>query len=273
MTRIRSFDRELEAFLATEAPMTAPAGLHDVVIERAGRTRPRPGWLVSLRGDAFGGSVGILARPRTRVTVLVLLGLLLLALMAALVVGGLRTDDTAPLGGNGPIVYTWQGTNRTIGGAHLVQPDGTGDQPTALGQGCPTFSRDGSVSVVTMEGGLVRTETRSGSSDIVPLDNLDWTWHPHDGSYALSPDGSQIAWLKALGPIESPRPAELWVTQVADVVATRLVAAPSDPAIRLGVRPGRQMGAASPSRPTSPGSRVISRRSTSSMSRPGTSGA
>ena len=102
-----------------------------------------------------------------------------------------------------------------------------------LGQGCPTFSRDGSASVVTMDGGLVRTEARTGTT-IVPLERLDSTWHPHDGSYALSPDGSRIAWLKALGPIEDPRPAELWVTQVADGVARRLVAAPSDPAIRLG---------------------------------------
>lgn len=233
MTTNRSFDRELESWLATEAPMTAPAPLHDTVIERAGRLRQHPAWLVAVRGETFGGSVTALGRPRTRITVLVLLGLVLFALMAALVVGALRTVDAALLGGNGQITYTWQGTNRTIGGTHLVQADGTGEQHMPLGQGCPTFSRDGSASVVTMDGGLVRTEARTGTT-IVPLERLDSTWHPHDGSYALSPDGSRIAWLKALGPIEDPRPTELWVTQVADGIARRLLAAPSDPAIRLG---------------------------------------
>jgi hypothetical protein len=235
MTRIRSFDRELEAFLAAEAPMTAPAGLHDVVIERAGRTRPRPAWLVSLRGDTFGGSAGILARPRTRVTVLVLLGLLLLALMAALVVGALQSDDTTPLGGNGPIVYTFQGTSHRPGGPHRVGADGGGDSPLPEGTGCPVFSTDGTVMVANSDAGLVVAGTASGVRTIVPVPGLDSWWHPHIGSYAVSPDGSWIAWLKALGPTEDPQPTELWVTKVADGVATRLAAAPSDPAIRLGL--------------------------------------
>jgi TolB protein len=232
MTANRSFDRELASWLESGAPMTAPAGLHDAVIDRARRSKPRPRWLVAVRGDTY-GQVSAVARPGVRRVALVTVLLLLLLALAAFVVGALRTDETLRLGGNGPIAYTFQGTNRSGGGTHFVAADGSGDHAVTLSGGCPTYSNDGSAMVVTMDGGLIVTEARSGSTTLVPLPALDASWHPHNGSYAISPDGSLIAWLKSLHPNGNVLELEIWVTRVGDGAATRLVPPPSDPGTRF----------------------------------------
>ena len=66
------FERDLERWLQAEAPVSAPAGLHSTVIERARTMRQRPGWITSFPARRFG-------RGR---------GLTLLAVAALLLVGG-----------------------------------------------------------------------------------------------------------------------------------------------------------------------------------------
>ena len=66
------FERDLEQWLQTEAPASAPAGFHATVMDRARTLRQRPGWTTSLRARRFG-------RGR---------GMTLLAAAALLLVGG-----------------------------------------------------------------------------------------------------------------------------------------------------------------------------------------
>src|SRR5215204_7766409 len=66
------FEQDLEQWLQTEAPASAPAGFHASVIDRARTLRQRPGWATSLPGRRFG-------RGR---------GMTLLAAAALLLVGG-----------------------------------------------------------------------------------------------------------------------------------------------------------------------------------------
>jgi hypothetical protein len=68
------FERDLEQWLETEAPASAPAGFHALVIDRARTLRQRPGWATSLPVRRFG-------RARGR-------GMTLLAAAALLLVGG-----------------------------------------------------------------------------------------------------------------------------------------------------------------------------------------
>ena len=237
MTADRTFDRELASWLASEAPMTAPADLHDTAIERAGRSRQRPSWLVAMRGGGFDPASAV-GRPALRGATLLVALALLVVVMAAAVVAAALLSAPAPRGGNGPIVYTFQGTNRKPGGTYITAQGGTVGAAITPGGGCPTFSADGTVMVAATDDGgvhLTVTEPGTGASTTIPVERLDFSWHPHFGSYAVSSDGSRIAWLKALGPIEDPRPAELWVTRVADGFARRLLAAPDEPGVRLGV--------------------------------------
>ena len=56
-----TFGRDLERWLDDEAPLAGPTGLHEEILERARAIRQRPGWIVSVRGDAFpsrGGAFG-----------------------------------------------------------------------------------------------------------------------------------------------------------------------------------------------------------------------
>ena len=66
------FERDLEQWLQTEAPASAPAGFHASVMDRARTLRQRPGWATSLPVRRFG-------RGR---------GMTLLAAAALLLVGG-----------------------------------------------------------------------------------------------------------------------------------------------------------------------------------------
>src|SRR6186713_2031386 len=66
------FERDLEQWLQTEAPASAPAGFHASVMDRARTLRQRPGWATSFPARRLG-------RGR---------GMTLLAAAALLLVGG-----------------------------------------------------------------------------------------------------------------------------------------------------------------------------------------
>lgn len=53
------FERDLEQWLQTEAPASAPAGFHASVMDRARTVRQRPGWVTSLRARRFGRGRGV----------------------------------------------------------------------------------------------------------------------------------------------------------------------------------------------------------------------
>jgi hypothetical protein len=86
-----TFDRDLERWLGAEAPMGAPAGLHEAIIDRARTTRQRPAWLVLLRGGTLPSPARTILRPGVRMTYLVVvLGLILALIAGAIFTGALR---------------------------------------------------------------------------------------------------------------------------------------------------------------------------------------
>jgi transglutaminase-like putative cysteine protease len=57
-----TFSRDLERWLDAEAPASGPSGLHNATIERARAMPQHPGWIVSVRGDAFPSRAGAMGR-------------------------------------------------------------------------------------------------------------------------------------------------------------------------------------------------------------------
>ena len=53
------FERDLEQWLQTEAPASAPAGFHATVMDRARTLRQRPGWTRTFPARRFGRGRGI----------------------------------------------------------------------------------------------------------------------------------------------------------------------------------------------------------------------
>ena len=66
------FERDLEQWLQTEAPASAPAGFHASVMDRARTLRQRPGWFTfhQLKGWVTPGTIGTGRRPSPICTVL-----------------------------------------------------------------------------------------------------------------------------------------------------------------------------------------------------------
>lgn len=228
MTANDHFDRVLQGFLETAELVTAPAGLHDDVIERARRSRQRPGWLVGLRGGTFGISAAAGRRPLGRVGyLLIALALVLAAFIVAIVAGAFRKDPINPLlGRNGAIVY---GLQEPFFGMHVVGPDGSGQHDLAGGS-CPVFSPDGSVLAYWAGSGLVVAAADGSSPRLLSI--RAESAHPED-LFALSPDGTQIAWIRRIRPYELATPDdstttvgwddELWVIPVSGGAGSRVL--------------------------------------------------
>lgn len=224
------FDRVLEDFLETAAGMTAPAGLHDDVIVRARQTRQRPGWLVGMRGGAFGMSVAAIHRPRVRVGyLLVVLALVLAAFIVALAAGALRPNPINPLlGRNGAIVYVLQDQSA---GVHVVGADGSGHHEI-VGGSCPAYSPDGSVLAYWTGDSPELVIAAADGSAPRRLGILGAGPHPED-RFALSPDGTQFAWINRVHVYERSDPDgsttsvgwddELWVFPVSGGDGVRIV--------------------------------------------------
>lgn len=72
-----TFGRDLERWLEDEAPLAGPTGLHEQVLGRARAIGQRPGWIVSVRGDAYptrGGAFG--SSVVARLAVIAVIGVL-----------------------------------------------------------------------------------------------------------------------------------------------------------------------------------------------------
>lgn len=230
MTASSSLDRDLLAYLESEAPIVAPAGLHDGVIDLARRARQRPGWLVAVRGGAFGtwgpGSDPALGRAGY---VLVIIALLVAAMLVAIAAGALRSSPSIPLiARNGAIALALQDQTP---GFEIIQPDGTRHQADEYGS-CPTFSPDGKVLAYwagTPYELVIAAPDGSAPRGLGIFDDQD---HPED-RFALSPDGSQFALFKRLRAYERADPDgstttvgwddELWIMPVAGGPGVRIV--------------------------------------------------
>jgi hypothetical protein len=246
MTATDGFDRDLRAWLEAEASLTAPGGLHADVIRQARNARQRPAWLVSARGDAFGGTPGVGPHPgRRTLALMVVLGLLLVAALAALVAGQRRNDLAIEPGRNGAILVTVQDDSRgPDGGTFVLGIDGRSTRAAEAGY-CAAYSRDGGMTS-WMEGDLVpgprslRVLSGDGAMTEVPIDVMDYRGDRR--AYALSPDGTHVAWIRLTRVVTSDdgslRPGtqtELLVAPVAGGTPIRIAARPADATADYGI--------------------------------------
>jgi WD40 repeat protein len=221
MTTNDRFDRDLERWLEAAAPPSAPAELHDAAIDRARRSRQRPGWLIAARGDTFGATP---KRHSTNVRltyVLVVLGLVLVSVVGALAAGAFRSDPPLPVRQSGLVAFSaWDRPNRGVDHIHVINPDGSDDRN--IGQGtCPRFSWNGSVlawySGVGPPAELNVAAPDGSSAKVVASVGGESRFT----NYTLSPDGTRVAWFKAASTTDS---LELWAAPVDGGPGTRVFA-------------------------------------------------
>ena len=212
MTTDDGFDLLLTDWLRAEASEQEPPGFHSGVVALAGHARQRPRWMravgISVPVQRSGAQVS-----GRRMAVLLVVLALLVGLLAAVLGGAPRV---APLARNGSIVFA--GGASGPGPVHLVSADGASD--VVIGEGrCPTFSADGSVLArwtgtssrpSSVQAGTVTLTAPDGGTPRTLTGVME---NPYDHSLALSPDGTQLAWLRPTGTTwDSTR--ELWVSPV-----------------------------------------------------------
>jgi hypothetical protein len=179
----------------------------------------------------------------------VVVGLLLLALVVAAIAGALRPTPTDPMGRNGEIAYSVFEDRQRAGQrhvAHVVGADGRGDREIAgkydfatATSTCPTFSADGRALAFRFDWAsdeLVVESADGSDRRSLPIQSDD---SYREESYALSPDGTQVAWFKPVQAIGLQTPDggsegagwqnELWVTPIAGGTAVRLAPTSTDP--------------------------------------------
>lgn len=171
---------------------------------------------------------------------LLLLALLAASLIVGIAVGALRLESPRPLGSNGAIAFYVQGSNRSGNHSESMDSDGSGSSRSLPGA-CPTYSPDGRF--VTWFSGdapiseLVVERVDGATSTRVPM-APDYSYDSFRPSYALSPDGTRVAWMKPIreirvehadGSSEGEGSAnELWVTPLDGRPATRIVRVSED---------------------------------------------
>jgi Tol biopolymer transport system component len=136
----RDFDRLMTAWFEADAQVRAPDELLDSVVARTRRARRRPGWLVPERWIPVQFTMRLQAVPRLA-PLLLLVGLLLAAALAILIVGS-RPKLPPPFGiaGNGRIAY--------LSGGQIFTANSDGSKPAQFtfaktGAATPIWSHDG----------------------------------------------------------------------------------------------------------------------------------
>ncbi len=209
MTDDTIFETRLAAALGHYAEL-APS-MDDGAIAEAAIAAYRPGAVARWVGALRMTSVGPSASRGLRLAYLVaLLALLVAALIIAAVVGGAPRDEIPlPAGRNGLIVYSFTGTGHEAVSDVAIDADGTGVHPIDAGR-CPTYSMDGSVLAwLSYEGSAAKVA--SASPDGSPAGSLllvDPVERPVP--FALSPDGTKVAWLKPSSP-GADSTVDVWV--------------------------------------------------------------
>ena len=185
-----------EARLADALGRYADLGpaLDDADVARQAITAGRSRWTAATHADG--------SEPRGRHAAVAYL-LLLIALLAAtliLAIGALRQESPPSLGSNGAIAFYVQGNDHSGNYSESIASDGSGISRPLTGA-CPTYSRDGRF-ITWVSGDAPSSElviesvdgTASRRVPIVP----DYSWDSFRPSYALSPDGSRVAWMKPI---------------------------------------------------------------------------
>ena len=216
-------ERVLRQFFVDEAAVAVPPDLLGRSLARSVTARRRPAWYARMRDVGIARPVAV-GMPSLRAGyVLVILGLVVAALFAAVASGAFRRDQVMPLGRNGAIAFSLFEDKQRAGQTSLTylrDAGGNGDREIATGT-CPTFSKDGGTLIYrsnSTETELVAATADGSSPHTLPL-TVDNNYR--DLSYALSPDGTQVAWFKPISPITSLDGSisgsmnELWVTPVA----------------------------------------------------------
>lgn len=241
MTAIDDFDR----FVASWLESSGPADVREEVVDAALATaraadqrRGVTGWLVGAdRWPAHGRRFSFeILHPVVRVATLLIVVALALVIVVAAITGAARPQRSQNLSvpqpsvvipsdplrpsstKDGVIAYSISDIEtRPYSHVHLVHADGSGDLEIAQGA-CPTFARDGrrlsywSGFAETRE--LVIAAADGSSPEVVPFVK------GRSAVATLSPDFTEVAWLKASGasvgaPGNGDRSNEVWVTPVA----------------------------------------------------------
>jgi WD40 repeat protein len=218
------FETRLAAALeryAELAPTMDDEAIARSAIEAGGGART--GWLAALRGTLLGP---IAPWRGTRLAYLLAILVLLLAAILIAVVGGFFRNESLPLPGrNGAIIYSFGGNNHEPVTNVAIDPDGTGDHAIDAGR-CPTYSRDGGVLAwLSYEGSAayltVAAADGTSSRRVLLVESPQRTV-----SYALSPDGTLVAWPR---PAASGSGVELWVAPLDGSAGVRIVPASTVP--------------------------------------------
>ncbi len=205
-----------------------PPRLHADAIEHARAHGQRPGWLVALRGGTI--AAWGFSRPSRRTVVdLVLLGLLLVAGLAAIGLGALKASTGAAGRQRADRLLVPGLRPQRRGSTHSSAPTRARTVQSPLG-GCVRFSQDGRLVIerqrrrTAHEGPRSSTRQRARSASSRPP-SLDWSWRPHPGlASSCRPTARGIAWLKDIDPAsEGPHRLELWVSLIENGSATRQV--------------------------------------------------
>jgi Tol biopolymer transport system component len=136
-----------------------------------------------------------------------------------------------PSGPNGLIAYAWQDRVEQV---HVMNADGTADREVAPGT-CPTYSRGGTVLTYrtgdSFQDRLMVANPDGSSPRVIP--------DVGDSAYALSPDGTEIAWFKQIRSIDrtfadgstagAGSNDELWVSPVSGGPGHRILPMATDP--------------------------------------------
>ena len=184
------------------APAMDDEAIARAAIDAGGR---RTGRLDALHDALLGPTAR--SRPVRVVYLIGLLALLLAAILAA-VVGGFRNESPPLPGRNGAIVLSVS-SNAHQAATVATGPDGTGQHPIQAGR-CPMHSRDGSaLAWLSYDGSaadlVVAAPDGSRPRTMLLVDPAD-----QSVSYALSPDGTQVAWFRPVPPDpgDTPSPDE-----------------------------------------------------------------
>ena len=151
------------------------------------------------------------------------------ALVATLVIGALRTKPSIVPGRNGAITFVVQGFNRS--GNHTDVLDADGSFVANRFGGCPTYSADGTaVAYMTGDDGHVVVAAPDGTV-IREFHEITEQTILRPQTFALSPDGEQVAWFKRSNPfyddagVAIDGKTELWLLPVDGMPGRLLIAA------------------------------------------------